>query len=406
MRIEPVAPRLRAALILLVALLPSAPLLQAQRVRTAVSFDVMQSAAVRDSNDAAAHYNLGVGHWSKGRYDEAEKSFRQALAIEPRFALAHLALAYLPFARRGKLWDEELEGKVPDDWKTAVEESDREYRRAMLADPMVDLKIMGAVEPGIPAGWQTNDFLAHLYDVVYRGFDDFRDAKYESAYSRFQQMAHELDWDGHPERASTSFLYYRGLAAAHLNRFEEAITDVQTIYDRLRARETERRDSITFLPLRTNEYRYLLADLYLRNNNPVMATPLFQEVVEQDAGNYMAHVRLAEIHEAAREWDASIAERRHAVETSPEDASLLLDLGVTLGKAGRFADAEVALADAATANPRDTRSLYWLGIAREQLGKSIEARQAYERFIALAPSRYARQVEAARARMARLGGGE
>ena len=59
---------------------------QAQLVRTAVSFDVLQAAVVRDSNDAAAHYNLGVGHWSMGRYDEAGRSFRNALAIEPRFA--------------------------------------------------------------------------------------------------------------------------------------------------------------------------------------------------------------------------------------------------------------------------------------------------------------------------------
>jgi tetratricopeptide (TPR) repeat protein len=392
-------------LTLLLAIGAVAPL-RAQRIRTAVSFDVLQAAVVRDSNDAAAHYNLGVGHWSKGRYDEAERSFRSALAIEPRFALAHLALAYLPFARRDKLWDETLEGKVPTEWVAAVRESDREYRRAMLADPMVDLKIMGAVEPGIPAIWQVNEQLAELYDAVYRGFDDFRDGKYASAYGRFQQLAHDLDWDGHPDRANTTFLYFRGLAAAHLNRLPEAIEDVATVYDRLRARETERRDSLTYLPLETNDYRYLLADLRLRSGQPRLAEPLFQQVVEQDAGNYMAHVRLADLHETAQEWEAAIAERRHAADANPEDASLLLDLGVTLGKAGKFADAEVALADAATANPRDTRSLYWLGIAREQLGKTIEARQAFERFIALAPSRYARQIEAARVRMTRLGGGE
>ena len=83
-----------------------------------------------------------------------------------------------------------------------------------------------------------------------------------------------------------------------------------------------------------------------------------------------------------------------------------LDLGVTLGKAGLFADAEVALRQAAEANPRDVRSLYWLGIAQAQLGKGQEARQSFERFIALAPSRYARQVETARARVAQLGGGQ
>lgn len=390
---------------LLVTLLCAPTVVTAQRVRIAVPFDQLQAAAVRDSNDAAAHYNLGVGHWSKGRFDEAEKSFRQAIQIEPRFALAHLALAYLPFARRSKLWDESLEGRVPAEWQPAAEDSDREYRRAMMADPMVDLKIMGAVEPGIPAIWQVSDYLAKIYEVLFRGFDDFRDGKYEQAYGRFQRMATELGWDGHSDRASTSFLYYRGLAAAHIGRFPAAIDDIRTIYERLREREVARRDSMTFLPLRTNEYRYLLADLYLRSGDMLNATPLFREVLENDAGVFMAHVRLAEIHERASQWEDAIRERRLAVETNPDDASLLLDLGVSQGKAGRFADAEVSLAQAAEANPRDTRSLYWLGIAREQLGKGLEARQAFERFIALAPSRYGPQVEAARTRIGRLGGG-
>lgn len=396
----------RSFRLIAVALLTGAPALAGQRVRISVPYEQLQAAAVRDSNDAAAHYNLAIGHWSTGKYDDAGRSLRTALLIEPRFALAHLALSFLPFARRGRLWNESLEDRVPAMWVDSVAESDRAYRRALLADPLVDLRIMGAVEPGMPVAWQSSDFLSRLYDIIFRGFDDFRDGKYEQAYSRFNQMAQTLDWDGHPERASVSFLYYRGLSAAHIGRWPEAITDVREIYDRLKAREAERRDSITYLPLRTNEFRYLLADMYMRNNEPERAEPLFREVAEQDIGNYMAHVRLADLHEAGRRWESAIAERRLATESNPDDASMQTDLGVTLGKAGRFAGAEVALAQAATDNPRDTRSLYWLGIAQGQLGKSAEAKQSFERFVALAPSRFARQVESARARLAQLGGGE
>jgi Flp pilus assembly protein TadD len=49
------------------------------------------------------------------------------------------------------------------------------------------------------------------------------------------------------------------------------------------------------------------------------------------------------------------------VDANPDDPSLVMDLGVTLGKAGRFADAEEALQRAEEANPRDARILFWLG---------------------------------------------
>lgn len=396
----------RTLLLLITALGAGASPVVAQRLRVGVPIEQLEATARSDSNDAAAHYNLGLGYWSKGRYDDAEKSFQQAVAIEPRFALAHLALAYLPFARRSKLWDETLEGKVPADWTAAVRTSDQEYRRAMLADPLVDLKIMGAVQPGIPAIWQADEELAAIYDVIFRGFDDFRDGKYESAYNRFNQEAHTLDLDGHRDRASTSFLYYRGLSAAHIGRLPEAIDDINEIYSRFEKAESEHRDSITYLPLRTNEYRYLLADLYIRSGDALTAQPLFQKVAESDAGNFMAHVRLADIREASRDWDGAVSERRRAIDADPDDASLETDLGMTLGKAGRYADAEAAFAEAARANPRDTRSLYWLGVARANLGKGAEARQAFQQFIATAPSRFARQIEGAKARVAQLGGGQ
>ena len=396
----------RTILLLTTALVAGAAPAAAQRLRVGIPIEQLEASARTDSNDAAAQYNLGLGYWSKARYDDAEKSFQRAIAIEPRFALAHLALAYLPFARRSKLWDETLEGKVPTDWTAAVHTSDLEYRRAMMADPLVDLKIMGAVEPGIPAIWQANDYLAKIYEVIFRGFDDFRDGKYESAYSRFNQQAQALDWDGHRERASTSFLYYRGLSAAHIGRFPEAVDDIQMIYARLEEDEADHRDSITYLPLRTNEFRYLLADLMVLNGDPRDAAPLFQKVAETDAGNFMAHVRLADLREAAHDWDAAVNERHRAIDANPDDASLETDLGMTLGKAGRFADAEVAFAEAARANPHDTRSLYWLGIARANLGKAPEAKQAFQQFVATAPSRFARQIDAAKARIAQLGGAQ
>jgi Flp pilus assembly protein TadD len=91
-----------------------------------------------------------------------------------------------------------------------------------------------------------------------------------------------------------------------------------------------------------------------------------------------------------------------AVDANPDDPSLLLDLGITLGKAGMMPQAETRLQLAATANPRDPRPWFWLGLAQMEEGKKAEARESFTRFLALAPSRYDRQIGMARDRLAQL----
>jgi Flp pilus assembly protein TadD len=101
-------------------------------------------------------------------------------------------------------------------------------------------------------------------------------------------------------------------------------------------------------------------------------------------------------------WPVAIKERRAAVSANPDDPSLLLDLGKTLAGAGDWAGAEQTLKQAGDANPRDSRVPYYLGIVQQQLNKKEEARASFDRFIALAPSRYARQVDNAKQRLAAL----
>jgi tetratricopeptide (TPR) repeat protein len=113
----------------------------------------------------------------------------------------------------------------------------------------------------------------------------------------------------------------------------------------------------------------------------------------------MANAQLARIHEVAREWDLAIRERQAAVNANPGDPSLLYDLGLTYARGGRWIDAELALTQALDGNGRDTRILYYLGTVRSELGKPAEARQAFERFVTLAPSRYANQVADAKRRL-------
>ena len=55
--------------------------------------------------------------------------------------------------------------------------------------------------------------------------------------------------------------------------------------------------------------------------------------------------------------------------------------------------------DAQTGNPRDARVPYYLGVVEMQLNEKDDARNALTRFIAIAPSRYERQVADAKKRL-------
>ena len=87
-----------------------------------------------------------------------------------------------------------------------------------------------------------------------------------------------------------------------------------------------------------------------------------------------------------------------------DDPDLLIDLARTLLKAGRFEETRQPLADAARLNPRDARAPYLQAVVAEALQDSASAREAYARFVSIAPSRFADQIAAAHDRLNALSG--
>ena len=382
---------LALAVVVAVAAVPAA----GQRIKLSASLSDLEARARTDSNDAAAHYNVALAYWNAKRWDDAGRSLRVAVAIDPRFAQAYLALSRLPYARRGALWGEVEQAKVPRELADTVNESDRFYRRAYLIDPLVDMKIEGAVTPPRSVYWDL--FAPEMYDLLFKGFDDLREGKYAEALVRIERLVGLFHRDRTDESAPASLLWYRALAAAHVEKYQEAQRDLQELL--ARADSNERSDSLVRIPLQANEYRYVLAYVRHRAGDPNGAIYLYRQALETDVGLYMAHVRLAEIYEGAQRWDQAITHRQSAVSSNPDDPSLLIDLGRTLGSAGRLAEAFDPLQQAVAANPRDSRGWYYLGVVAQQLNKKEEARDAFSRFIALAPSRYARQLADAKQRL-------
>ncbi len=116
----------------------------------------------------------------------------------------------------------------------------------------------------------------------------------------------------------------------------------------------------------------------------------------------MAHVQIARIFEARGQWLKAADECRRAIAINPDDPSLLYDLGVTLGRGNRLQEAEEVLLQARKANPRDPRVPYVLGLVQISLHKNAEARESFQQFIAMAPSRYKNQTEDAHRRLAAI----
>jgi Flp pilus assembly protein TadD len=94
------------------------------------------------------------------------------------------------------------------------------------------------------------------------------------------------------------------------------------------------------------------------------------------------------------------------VNANPDDAVLLTDLGQTLLRAGRMEEAAEALQLAMATNPRDPYPPYLAGITALRLDRRQDARQAFERFLSLAPSRFATQIAEVRDQLRLLTAGQ
>ncbi|MDZ4863576.1 MAG: tetratricopeptide repeat protein [Gemmatimonadota bacterium] len=376
------------------------PPLQAQRAQLQVSIDSLVARAARDSNDAPAQYELALAYWVKHKYDLAEQQLRRAILIEPKTAQAYLALSYLPYARRPKLWDEEDNGKIPAEWTAAVEEAWGFRRRAFLLDPLVDLKPLALMIPPAEVLHLGRSSSA-VYTYIMNGFGSFWDGQYPRAYQFFHDITGK-DTDADRQKYAGWFLWYEALAAAHTGDFPRATTNIQFLLERAAA-DAEQSGGATLAFSSANHYRYALACIQETSGRTAEAIALLQEALTVDAGLYMAHVRLAGIYDEQHRTGAALEERRRAVAANPEDPSLLFDLGEALARAGEAEEAETVLGQAVAANPRNVRALYVLGFVARQMGHNVAARDAYTRFIELAPSRFKEQKVEARKRIEALG---
>jgi len=387
--------------VLLVVLLAVAPLvrLDAQRIKLPAKMSELEDRVNRDSLDPVAHYLVALGYWNEKKWDDVERELHAAIALQPRFADAYLALAFLPFGKSSRLWDDIYDRPMKPEVQKTYEGFEANSRRAYIIDPLVSQAIIGATLPKKSASWAWDP---EYYDTFYQAWDEIATGNYSSAYFDFSRMIklYEESVGRDPRYLPWGWVWGRGMSAAHLGKAPEAVTDLSNLMNRMMAEQ--KGDSVNMLAFAANDYRYLIAATWQHGDSVDQAMALYKQVVANDVGYYMAYVRMADIYEADRAYPEAIALRKQAVNANPDDPSLLMDLGVTQGKAGAFQAAAETLEEAIQGNPRDVRTYFWLGIALQQLGKNAEARGAYQHFVEVAPSRLEKQVALARQRLQAL----
>jgi tetratricopeptide (TPR) repeat protein len=338
----------------------------------------------RDSLDPAAHYHLGLALMHDRRSDSAETAFRTAVRLDPHLAAGWLALSVVQDENR-RYWDQLRH--AGGDTAVARERAARVgyLRRALLLDPLVDLSVLLLYADrhrlGISRGMRV--WSLDLY------------------WMAGNEEEGQLERHGTPpDSFPPGLLWMHGSIAARGAKYDHAIRDLTLLVHWSAAHELS--DSLRVVPLPTNDIRYVLAAVQQRAGHRTQALYLYQEVIENDVGNYMAHVQVARLHEDGAEWSQAVNSRRAAIAANPDDPTLLLDLAATLLNARRARTADSVLAEAATHLATTPRLYYLTGLTKQELTQYGDARAAYETFLRLAPSRYGPAVDDARARLAAL----
>ncbi len=344
--------------------------------------------AREDTNDAYRAYFLALRHWKDHHWRQTDSLLRLAIQLEPRHADAYLALSYLPYSRRPSLGQEILKNRVPDSWKTSVQESDQLYQRAFRTNPMVSLNVLSVVY-GIEKEPQLIN-MSPSQVLEYERWEawmfDFALGRYRSAYQRLQRLA-QRDYDEakHPDRVPDGLLWFRATAAAHTLYLDSAIADFRVLLDR--AVKKSQRNELVHIPLNDNDYRFMLATLHHVAGHTDSAVALYQEAIEHDLGLAMAHTYLASIYDETGRAEDAMLERRRAAEISTDDPTALFDLGMSLFNWGMTGQADEPLHQAIAINARYAPPYYLLARVDEDLGRIKDAREHYAEFLTRSPLR-------------------
>lgn len=354
------------------------------------SLDELEARARADSNDPVSQFEWAAALARDRRYVVAEGPLRTALKIDPQYAPALLLLARVNESKATGLF------AVTDGRRILFVRSDPRSgetallrRRAFLIDPLVEV---GTPDRELlPRKWR---------GTLGKAFRAYEVERWTEAAAGFQEVIDRTVDPSDSTDVPAVALWYRARCAIKLNDFDAAIGYLQWLHQlRMQDSMTER----NWNPFAGEELRYVLAYVHQQAGKLDEAISRYQELLEQNLGLDGAHTHLAEIYSAQGRWNDAVWERVRAIQSNPDATSLYFNLGVTLTAAGRYEEAIASLRKYLDSYPRDARTYYLMGAGHMNLGRPESAQTALKQFLAIAPARYAEQIEDAKRRLGTLG---
>jgi tetratricopeptide (TPR) repeat protein len=236
--------------------------------------------------------------------------------------------------------------------------------RAYLRNPFVHRGLQLVLMDQLPGRWGN--------DKATRAWMSYGTGNVERAAEEFGELAHR----------DPRFADMAVIANVSAGRFPEATAHLDSLLARLRREETRR----LMRPDETKEmYEYALGLLHRARENPPEATAALNRALLENLAFYPARMQLADIAlQEGRAADA-VVELQQAAEIAPDDGYLQYRLGVALLEAGNPAGAVSALRIAARREPYYAAIQLHLGAASERAGDTSAAKEAYSRYLQIAP---------------------
>jgi len=346
----------------------------------------LEKAVQADPNEPLTHVALSLAYWNAKKWDDVNKELNTALALDPRNGMAHLVLAMVPYAQNPRLWKDAASASgVPAGMVDEVARSDEHYKLAFFNDPATDIRIMATVSGSISAAEDTEAELAKGLIACHEGRYADCGTAMESYWAKNKGQASGV---AIIPRAS---YWYNGLALIQQKNFASAAGNIGLLATRTDddTRKMTAKD-LTRVPLTSRDMEMMSGVIqYKLNNQPVDALNIFQRVIAADPNNYLAHVYAANIYDAQKNYERAIAEREAALKVNSTDPMLHYELGLTLAKANKIADAVPHLEKATQLMPKYTPAWYYLGLAKEGTDKAA-AKEAYAKAAANATAAQAK----------------
>jgi tetratricopeptide (TPR) repeat protein/serine/threonine protein kinase len=327
-----------------------------QRARPEEAVRYLTAALALRPDSPGVHRNLGVALRLNGRQDEAIAEWRQAIALDRKYAMPHANLGMALLYDKGRL-DEaiaELHKAIDLDPKWAMAHAD--LGNALKAKGRLD-EAVACYRQALKL--QPKFVAVHLNlgnALKAKGRLDEAIAAYEKALALNPKYA-----PGH---------CILGAALADKGRLDEAIAE----YHKAIALDPK------YAPVHSNLGNALKAKGRLDD-----AIAEYHKAIALDPRFTLAHYNLGLALQAKGRLDEAIKEYRRAIELDPKFAKPHFDLGVALKAKGRLDEAVNEYHQAIRLDPTDALAHYSLGNALYDKGRLDEAIAEYRQAIRIKP---------------------